>query len=51
VLEAMEAGNCYRTSPLEARSATATTGEVLDGPRLSVVDDDLGGRRCAAHDP
>ncbi len=40
VLEAMEAGACYRTAPLEA----PTRGEeeaIADGPRLSVVDDDL----------
>jgi RNA polymerase sigma-B factor len=43
VLEAMEAGNCYRTAPLEAPARNGDEDGVLDGPRLSVVDDELAG--------
>lgn len=40
VLEAMEAGACYRTAPLEA-PARGDEEAIADGPRLSVVDEDL----------
>lgn len=44
VLEAMEAGACYRTASLDAPSRTSDDEQsAIDGARLAIVDDDLVG--------